>query len=103
MADENEGVTELLGRWRSGDGAAFDRLIPLVYAELHRLARRYLKSERPGHTLQSHEPELCRILDLRFFGGLTIEETAEVLNISDSTVKRQWILAKTWIFRELSS
>jgi DNA-directed RNA polymerase specialized sigma24 family protein len=50
-----------------------------------------------------HDQTLQRIVELRFFGGLTIEETAEVLNTSDSTVKRQWILAKTWIFREMSS
>lgn len=174
-------------RWRDGEAQALDQLIPLVYGELHRLAHRYLRSERRAHTLQStalvHEaylrladqnridwqnrahfygvasalirnilvdyarthraakrggdacklsldaavdiaesrevdllalddamvklsrrdPELCRIVELRFFGGLTIEETAEVLNVSDSTVKRQWILAKTVIFRELSS
>lgn len=186
MANKDDGITELLGRWRDGDAQALDRLIPLVYGELHRLAHRYLRSERRGHTLQStellheaylrladhnriqwqsrahfygvaatlirnilvdharthraakrggdacrlsldsavdiserqdvdlialddalvklsqHEAELCRILELRFFGGLTIEETAQVLNVSDSTVKRQWILAKTWIFRELS-
>lgn len=187
MSEKEEGITELLGQWRNGDAQALDRLIPLVYGELHRLAHRYLGSERRGHTLQStellheaylrlaghnriqwqsrahfygvaaalirnilvdyartrgaakrggdacllsldaaldvaerrdvdllaldralvklsrHDAELCKLLELRFFGGLTIEETAAVLNVSDSTVKRQWILAKTWIFRELSS
>jgi RNA polymerase sigma factor (TIGR02999 family) len=49
------------------------------------------------------DPQQGRIVELRFFGGLTIEETAEVLQISVSTVKRDWILAKTWIFRELSA
>jgi DNA-directed RNA polymerase specialized sigma24 family protein len=53
--------------------------------------------------LGRRDAELSRIVELRFFGGFTIEETAQVLNVSDSTVKRQWILAKTWIFRELSS
>jgi RNA polymerase sigma-70 factor (ECF subfamily) len=187
MANKGEQITELLVCWRKGDAQALDRLVPLVYGELHRLARRYLRSERRGHTLQStalvheaylrladqsriewqnrahfygvaaalirnilvdyarthraakrggdacrlsldaaldiaerrevdllalddalvklsqREPELCRIVELRFFGGLTIEETGQVLNVSDSTVKRQWILARTWIFRELSS
>jgi len=182
-----EDITELLGLWRGGETEALDRLIPLVYRELHRIANRYLRSERRGHTLQATEllheaylrladqkriewrnrahfygvaatlirnilvdyarnhkaakrgggdcrllldeavgiperqdldlvalddalaklgeysAELCRIVELRFFGGLTIEETAQVLNVSDSTVKRQWILAKTWIFRELSN
>ena len=187
MANNGEQITEFLVRWRDGDTQALDRLIPLVYGELHRLANRYLRSERRSHTLQAtelvheaylrladqkriewqnrahfygvaatlirnilvdyarthgaskrggdacrlsldaamnvagcqevdllaldqalvklncREPELCRIVELRFFGGLTIEETAQVLRVSDSTVKRQWILAKTWVFRELSS
>ena len=185
--DRSNPITELLVRWREGDAEALDRLIPLVYGELHRMARRYLRSERRGHTLQptellheaylrladqnriawknrahfygvaatlirnilvdyarsyradkrggdayrlsldaaadiagpqdldllalddalvklkAYQPELCHIVELRFFGGLTIEETADVLNVSDSTVKRQWILAKTWIFRELTT
>jgi RNA polymerase sigma factor (TIGR02999 family) len=185
-----EGITELLVQWRQGDAQALDRLIPLVYWELHRLANRYIRSERRGHTLQAtevlheaylrladqnrvewqnrahfygvaaalirnilvdharnyrsakrgggadnwrlsvedveniagsredvdlvaldaalvklerYEAELHRIVELRYFGGLTIEETAEVLNTSASSVKRQWILAKTWLFREMSS
>jgi RNA polymerase sigma factor (TIGR02999 family) len=187
MENKSEGITELLVRWREGDARALDRLIPLVYGELHRLANRYLRSERRGHTLQAtevlheaylrladqrniqwqnrahfygvaaalirnilvdyarshraakrgggdwrlsldaaadiperqdldlvalddalvkldrYDAELHRIVELRFFGGLTIEETAQVLNVSDSTVKRQWVLAKTWIFREIST
>lgn len=185
-----EGITELLVEWRQGDSQALDRLIPLVYQELHRLANRYIRSERRDHTLQAtdvlheaylrladqnrvewqnrahfygvaaalirnilvdharsyrsakrgggavnwrlsvedvenvagnrenvdlvaldaalvklerYEAELHRIVELRYFGGLTIEETAEVLNTSASSVKRQWILAKTWLFREMSS
>ena len=185
-ADECRDVTRLLGEWQSGDRSALDRLIPLVYNELRRIAARYLHSERGGHTLQTtalvHEayirlvdenrmewkgrthffgvaatlirnilvdyaraqkaakrgsgaarlpieeafavpvdnqadilavddalqtlskidPQQARIVELRFFAGLTIEETGEVLNISPSTVKREWILAKTWIFRALS-
>jgi RNA polymerase sigma factor (TIGR02999 family) len=179
-------VTQLLVRSRAGDRAALDRLMPLVYDELRSIAERYLRKERPGHTLQStalvHDAylrlvdqrsgwqnrahffgvaariirsllvdhargrlaskrggsklTLCldeaiavpaerelqliavddalttlsrideqqsRIVELRFFGGLTIEETSEVLQISASTVKRDWLLAKTWIFRELST
>jgi RNA polymerase sigma factor (TIGR02999 family) len=163
-----------------------DRLIPLVYDELHRLAHRYMRQERPGHTLQStalvHEayqrlidsrnvhwqnrthffavaaqlmrrilvdfarsrrylkrggqvervplaevpdvspergPDLValddalsalaetdlrksRVVELRFFGGLTVEETAEVLKVSPETVMRDWRLAKAWLLRELS-
>ena len=186
-ADEIQDVTLLLTKWRNGDQSALDRLMPLVYGELHRIAGRYLHSERTGHTLQTtalvHEaylrlvdetriqwqgrahffgvaatlirnilvdyargqkavkrgsgigklsleeafalqmadespdilavddalqalskfdPQQGRIVELRFFAGLTIEETAEVLQISPSTVKRDWILAKTWIYRTLS-
>jgi RNA polymerase sigma factor (TIGR02999 family) len=179
-------VTALLIDWQKGDPAALDRLMPLVYNELRRIAARYLHSERSGHTLQTtalvHEAYLrlvdethiqwkgrahffgvaatlirnilvdhartqkalkrggganklsleeaftmqgaadpdilavddalqrlgrideqqARIVELRFFTGLTIEETAEVLQISVSTVKRDWVLAKTWIYRALS-
>ncbi len=180
-------VTQLLVRWRNGDRQSLDQLIPLVYEELRLIAGRFLRHERPGHTLQStalvHEaflrlvdqtrtdwksrahffgvaatiirnllvdhararqtakrggpmpalsldeavafpqsrdleliavddalmslsrfdPQQSRIVELRFFAGLSIEETAEVLGISASTVKRDWIMAKAWIFHTLSS
>lgn len=179
-------VTRLLSQWSGGDKSALDRLIPLVYAELHRLAASYLGRERKDHTLQStalvHEaylrlvgranvdfrdrahfmgvaaqvirailvdharargaakrgagavrvtldenvalpdpgavdlmaleealrtlsridPQQERVVELRFFGGMTNEEAAELLGVSVSTVKREWILAKAWIFRELT-
>ena len=179
-------VTELLIQWRNGDRESLDKLIPLVYGELRLIAGRFLRRERPSHTLQStalvHEaflrlvdqtrtdwqsrahffavaatvirnilvdhararqaakrggpmpalsldeavavpqgrdveliavddallslsrfdPQQSRIVELRFFAGLSIEETAEVLRISASTVKRDWILAKAWIFHTLS-
>jgi RNA polymerase sigma factor (TIGR02999 family) len=178
-------ITRLLLAWRQGDQGALERLIPLVYEELHRMAERYLRRERPGHTLQptaivneaylrllgrqssdwqnrAHffavaaqsmrrilveharqrdakkrggqgsrylldtvvmtEPravdliavddalvklaeldaEQARVVELRFFGGLTEEETAEVLDVSSRTVKRKWVAAKTFLFRELS-
>jgi RNA polymerase sigma factor (TIGR02999 family) len=179
-------VTALLARWRAGDEKAMEALIPLVYEELHALARYYLRSERPNHTLQStalvheaylrlvgHEPpalqnrahffgiaarlmreilieqaraqlsakrgggaprlaldaamditdtpdvdvlrlddalrELARmderqnrIVELRFFTGLSIDETADVLGISPATVSREWTTARAWLHRELS-
>jgi len=178
-------VTGLLLAWRQGDQGALDRLIPLVYAELHRMAERYLRRERRGHTLQpsaivneaylrlvggqppdwknrAHffavaaqsmrrilveharrrdakkrggkgerylldtvvmtEPravdlidvddalvklaaldaEQGRVVELRFFGGLTEEETAEALEVSLSTVQRKWLLARAFLHRELS-
>jgi RNA polymerase sigma-70 factor, ECF subfamily len=179
-------VTQLLLAWRQGDRAALDRLIPLVYTELHRMAERHLRRERPGHTLQpsaivnelymkllgrqgadwqdrAHffavaaqsmrrilveharhrdakkrggqgtrylldtvvltEPravdliavddalaklsaldsEQGRVVELRFFGGLTEGETAEVLDVSATTVHRKWLLAKAFLHRELST
>jgi RNA polymerase sigma-70 factor (ECF subfamily) len=179
-------VTRLLLAWRQGDRDALDRLIPLVYEELHRMAGRYLRRERPGHTLQpsaivneaylrllgrqgadwqdrAHffavaaqsmrrilveharhraakkrggqgtrylldtvvmteprtvdliavddalgkltalDPEQGRVVELRFFGGLTEEETAQALEVSLTTVHRKWLLAKAFLHRELSS
>jgi RNA polymerase sigma factor (TIGR02999 family) len=179
-------VTRLLVNWTNGDKKALEALMPMVYGELHRLARRYLRRERSDHTLQStalvHEaylrlvdqkgvqwqnrahffavaaqmirrilvdharthnaekrgggacmlaldeaiavpqrrdlnlvaldeainglaaidPQQGRIVELRFFGGLSIEETAEVLSISPATVKRDWAVAKAWLYRDLS-
>jgi RNA polymerase sigma factor (TIGR02999 family) len=185
-ADEpSDEVTQLLLRWQGGDRAALDRLLPLVYDQLHKLATRQLKRERQGHTLQPtavvHETYLrlvdqrranwqsraqffavaagmmrrvlvdharsrraakrgglqphiaiedveagidppsvdlvdlddalgkleqldadqAKIVELRFFGGLTVEETAEVVRSSPATVKRDWHSAKAWLFREL--
>lgn len=185
-ADPSKGVTELLHRWNQGDREAMDRLMPIVYDELRRLAAGYLKAERPGHTLQPtalvHEaylrlvrqdrvewqnrahffgiaarmmrrvlvdharrrqaekrdsggfrltiqigevlevprdPELleldhalgrlerldadqARVVELRFFGGLTVEETATVLGISTATVKREWRTAKAFLRTEIA-
>jgi RNA polymerase sigma factor (TIGR02999 family) len=178
-------VTRLLFAWRQGDNRALEELVPLIYGELHRMAERYMRKERPGHTLQptaivneaylrlagrrgvawqnrAHffaaaaqsmrrilveharsrdakkrggpgarhlldtavltEPraveliglddaltrlteldgEQGRIVELRFFGGLTEEETAEVLNVSGRTVHRKWLLAKAFLHRELA-
>jgi RNA polymerase sigma factor (TIGR02999 family) len=180
-------VTDLLLSWRQGDAAALDRLIPLVYDELRRMARRHLRGESPGHALQAtalvHEVYLrlvdvnrmtlasrahffgvaatlmrqivvdyarrqradkrgggatmlsldeaspsvgtpsvdvlaldealdalsaidarqCRVVELRFFAGLNIDEAAEALGVSPATVEREWALAKAWLHRRLSS
>jgi RNA polymerase sigma factor (TIGR02999 family) len=178
-------ITRLLADWGKGDQQALEKLTPIVYEELRRLAKRYLRQERPGHTLQStalvHEaylklvgqhsiqwqnraqffgvaaqlirrilvdyartrhaakrganaprlsldeaiatpgerdldlvalddaldglaqldPRQSRLVELRFFGGLTMEEAAEVLNMSLATAKRDWTAAKAWLFREV--
>jgi RNA polymerase sigma factor (TIGR02999 family) len=182
-------VTALLGDWSRGDRTALNQLLPLVYAELRRVAARQLRSERADHTLQPtalvHEvfirlvdqrqvdwqnrahffgvaatvmrrvlvdharrhcaskrgegqrtvaideakdvaastpnempilaldhaldrleqldAELAKIVELRAFGGLTIEEAAHVLSVSASTAKRDWRTAKAWLTRELRS
>jgi RNA polymerase sigma factor (TIGR02999 family) len=178
-------VTGLLHRWRDGDAAALEQLVPLVYDQLHRLARHYLRGERSGHTLQTtalvHEaclrligpspadwngrahfyavaarvmrrllvdhararrgprrggeairvaldgaavvperaddlvalddalrrlaeldPRKIQIVELRYFGGLSVEETADALGVSAITVKREWPRIKAWLFRELA-
>jgi RNA polymerase sigma-70 factor (ECF subfamily) len=178
-------VTELLVDWSNGDQEALNKLIPLVYDELHRLASRYLHRERPNHTLQTtalvHEaylrlahqnngnsrnrvqffavasqlmrhilvdyarghnaakrggdyakvsfdeemivseaksadlmaldaaltslaaidPEQSRVVELRVFGGLTVEETAEALGVSPRTVKREWSMARAWLHQQI--
>jgi RNA polymerase sigma factor (TIGR02999 family) len=184
---ESVEVTGLLKAWSAGDQAALDRLVPLVYAELHRMARRQMRNERPGNTLQTtalvnqaylrlvdaknavwndrthffavsaqvmrrilvdaarsrasakrggpaprlnldedldmspqraHElidlddslqalqqmdPRKARVIELRFFGGLSVEETASVLKISPQSVMRDWKLAKAWLQREMGA
>lgn len=178
-------VSRLLARWRSGDEAALQELVPIVHDELRRLARRQMAGERPGHTLQptalvneaylrlanlkemqwqdrahffamaarlmrrilvdvarsrgyqkrggaakrvsftealdiaegqptdvvalDHALEALarvderksQVVELRFFGGLSIEETAEALGVSRETVKRDWTFAKLWLQRHL--
>lgn len=179
-------VTQLLQAWSVGDEQALGKLIPLVHKELHRLARRYMAGESPGHTLQTTalvneaylrlvdvknvnwqnrahffgvsaqlmrrilvdfarsrrslkrggetltvsleeglivsrargadvvalddalkklaamDPRRSRVVELRFFGGLSAEEAAEVLKVSAETVLHDWKLAKVWLVRELS-
>src|SRR5271157_195593 len=137
MSAEPGDVTQLLIELRKGDQEAEQKLIPLVYKELRHLAARYMRAERPGHSLQPtalvHEayirltgvreidwqnrahffavaaqlmrrilvdqaldrlarldPRQARIVELRFFTGLTEEETAQVLGVSPRTVKREW-------------
>ena len=111
-------VTRLLVAWGQGDKQALEQLTPLVYRELRRLAQWHMNGERPGHTLQAtalvNEAYLRlidinqikwqdrgRVVEMKFFGGLSGEEIAEVLQVSPDTVKRDWKLAKAWLGREL--
>lgn len=177
-------ISECLADWASGEPAAREQLVPIVYEELRRLAQHYMRGERAGHTLQATalvnevyvrlagidgmrwrdrahffamaatlmrrvlvdyarqrgrekrgagvaittldehvaapqssvdivtlddalarlaaaDPQQGRVVELRFFAGLTVEETAEVLGISPATVKRDWATARLWLFNEL--
>jgi hypothetical protein len=80
-------VTQLLLAWSKGDRDALEDLLPVVYAELRRIAGRYLRHGR---------------VELRFFGGLTIEETGEAMGLSPATVKRQWAVARAWLLHSLN-
>jgi RNA polymerase sigma-70 factor, ECF subfamily len=179
-------VTELLQKWSAGDAHALEELTPVIYAELHRIAKRYMHRERDGHTLQTtalvneaymrlidwktarwenrahffgvsaqlmrrilvdfarKRPKIsgeegvrhvsleeaftistekdadlvaldealnelakfderkAKIVELKFFGGLSVEETAEVIKVAPITVLREWQKAKAWLYRELS-
>lgn len=185
MAERQSDVTKLLLAWNEGDQSALDRLLPLVYGELRRVAHNQLRHETPGLTLQptalvneaylrlvqithmtwhdrAHffamcsrlmrqvlvdaararrvakrgggairvslnpdvlpgdgppldvvalddalkvlealDPRKCRVVELRFFAGLSVKETAAALDVSTDTVSRDWTFAKTWLVREL--
>lgn len=186
MTQPSHQVTELLKDWSGGDQTAADKLMPLVYEELRRLAHQYMRREKPGHTLQTSalvneayvrlvdqskiqwasrahffgiaahlmrqilvdqarrrnvakrghgalrvslneatavaqeqsasvmalddalksleqiDPRKSRIVELRFFGGMSIEETAEALKVSPGTVMREWTFARAWLRNQMS-
>jgi RNA polymerase sigma-70 factor, ECF subfamily len=186
MNSDPQSVTELLVAWSNGDQTALESLTPLIYGELHRLARRYMRHENPGHTLQTTalvneaylrlvkqkqanwqnrahffavsaqamrhilvdmargrsrlrhggdaphvsldealvfsegraaelialddaltalarlDERKSRVVEMRFFAGLSTEETAEVLKVSPATVEREWKRAKAWLYCELN-
>ena len=186
MGESPQEVSQLLVDWRNGDSQALDRLMPLVYDELRRIASRYMKRERPEHTLQTSalvneaylrmidqkhvdwqnrahffavaasvmrhllvdharargrvrrgadpqqvsldeaalvseqkgeellaldealtklaaiDARKVKVVELRYFSGLSAEETAIVLGVSEITIKREWLKAKAWLYRELS-
>ena len=81
-----QAVTQLLGEWSNGDGGALGKLF--LDEALERLA--------------AQDARKSQIVELRYFGGLTVEETAEFLKLSWRTVEREWTAAKAWLYRELS-
>src|SRR5207244_1378928 len=104
-------VTSLLKKLANGNQEAGTELIPVIYQELHRLAVGHLRRERPDPTLQPTQlvqdayikldARQGRIVELRYFGGLTVEEAAEILGVSPTTVRREWTSAKAWLYGEL--
>jgi RNA polymerase sigma-70 factor, ECF subfamily len=185
MPSSPQQISQLLAAWSNGDQAAGDQLMPMVYGELRRMARRYMAGQPHGHTLQTtaliHEaylklvgqegkhwqnrahffgvaaqamrhilvdyargrqaakrggvvravslseaalvtsdqagemvaldealhrmaelaPRQSRVVELRYFGGMSVDETADVLRVSPETVTRDWRMAKAWLLREL--
>ena len=186
LMTNTSGFTKLLNDWQSGDRTALEKLTPLIYDELRRIAHRYVQRERNGHTLQttalvneaylklaaqdkpdwqnrSHffavtatvmrhilidharrrhylkyggelkqvsldeaslmseeraaelvaldealdelkvlDPRKCSVVELRYFGGLSLEEAANALGVSVMTVRRDWRAARAWLFRRIS-
>jgi DNA-directed RNA polymerase specialized sigma24 family protein len=120
-------VTRILSAIEHGDPHAAERLLPLVYEELRKLAAQKLAQEKPGQTLQAtalvHEaymrlvagvaldealtrlaalnPERADVVKLRFFAGLTMPEVAQALGLSLPTAERYWTSARTWLYAEL--
>jgi RNA polymerase sigma factor (sigma-70 family) len=109
-----------------GGSSNLSRMMPVVYDELRRLARLYMRREKAGQTLQAtalvteqskpldlltldealerlavFDPRLARIVELRFFGGLNIEELAQEMELSPATIKRSWAMAKAWLKSEM--
>ena len=89
-------VRDFLRAWSAGDRAALDSVIPLVHAELKKLARRRLAGERPNHTIQP------TALEMRVFAGLSVDESARLLGVSPETIGRDWRFARAWLQRELT-
>lgn len=96
-----------------------DGLVPVLYDELRRVARAQLRRERADHSLQAtalfialddalnemgtFDTRQRDIVEMKFFGGLTIDETAAALGVSAATVERDWVLAKAWLYRRLGA
>src|SRR5437762_1192031 len=96
MTASQHEVTELQRKWRSGDKQALDKLTPLVYDELHRLAHQYINRERRDHTLPT-----TTLVNEAYLRLVDNKEASEVLKVSEATIERDWRFAKAWLYREL--
>jgi len=96
-------VTELLLRWRAGDQECLNRLLPqvegLAFSPMRRAA--LVALDDAFDELAGFDPRKAQIVELRYFGGLSVEEAAEALGVHPNTVVRDWRLAKAWLKREL--
>jgi DNA-directed RNA polymerase specialized sigma24 family protein len=119
-AEPTQDVTALLRAWTAGDQKALDRLLPVLYEELRRiLVERPLPLDElaiisPGrnsdfvvvddalNALAKRDARKANVVEMRFFGGLSVEETAAALNVSTQTVLRDWSLAKAWLRSEMT-
>ena len=97
-------LTQPLAHAKGGNEEAPAKLIPIVYKELRGLAGHYMRGERLSHTLQptALSPRQTQVVEMRYFAGLAVEETAEALGLPTITVKREWAIAKAWQHREVS-
>jgi hypothetical protein len=105
LGDALDNISQLLRAWSDGDQLALGELTPIVYAERRRLAHGYSDGSAP--TTASKQPPwsmkpAVQVVERRFFGGLSVEETAVVLKVSPVTVGRDWSSAKMWLYRELT-
>ena len=115
-AGHSQDISGLVAAWSESDEEALSRLVPVVYPELRRIARRQLGHPASDRTFESaalaNEAYLkltrlrglrceSRVVELRFFGGLSVEETAEVLQVAPLTVLRDWKMAKLWLLRKI--
>ena len=101
MPHASRELMQLLIDWSNGDQAALDKLMPLVHNELRQIAKRHVPRQNPGHTLQITALTNEAFLKLRYFGGLSVEETAELRKVSAIRVMRDWSMARAWLYREL--
>jgi hypothetical protein len=95
-------VTQLLQHWRTGDPQVEARLFNLLMPDLHQIAERCFRRERPGNTLQPTTLVNEAFLRLAFFLGLTDQETADALDITLHTMQREWYHARRWLFERLT-
>src|SRR5207237_924028 len=103
MASDSDNVTRLLLEWGDGNQQAQEALSLDEVADIAlEPDSNLLKLDEALNELAKIDPRQSRIVELRYFGGLTIEETAEVISVSPATVKREWMMARAWLHQEIS-